>query len=36
MKEELLREAIEGSVKTSGIAKETIAQMKKAMLLEFK
>jgi tryptophanyl-tRNA synthetase len=36
MKEELLRKAIEGSVKTSSIAKETIAQMKKAMLLEFK
>ncbi len=36
MKDELLRKAIEGSVKTSGIAKETIVQMKKAMLLEFK
>ena len=36
MKEELLRKAVEGSVKTSGIAKETVAQMKKTMLLEFK
>jgi tryptophanyl-tRNA synthetase len=36
MKGELLKKAIEGSVKTSGIAKETIGKMKKAMLLEFK
>jgi tryptophanyl-tRNA synthetase len=36
MKGELLKKAIVGSVKTSGIAKETIRQMKKAMLLEFK
>jgi tryptophanyl-tRNA synthetase len=36
MKDELLREAIDGSTKTSGIAKETVEQMKKAMLLDFK
>jgi len=36
MKDELLRKAIEGSDKTSVIAKETVGQMKKAMLLEFK
>jgi tryptophanyl-tRNA synthetase len=36
MKDDLLQKALEGSKKVSGIAKDTIEEMKEAMQLDFK